>query len=180
MPGNRAVMYEGPGRVEVHDIDYPTYELKDGPGVNKANIGRKARHGAILKTVATNICGSDQHMVRGRTTAPAGLVLGHGLNGGVPGQRLLPSGGVEGKAGVVLELGTRIDADEELFVVGHLPRSGQVHHRRRGRPLGARWNGERRGGKDGQEQVTSYRSHHGLLSSDGTAWDATSSRRARA
>jgi glutathione-independent formaldehyde dehydrogenase len=83
MPGNRAVMYEGPGRVEVHDIDYPTYELKDGPGVNKANIGRKARHGAILKAVATNICGSDQHMVRGRTTAPAGLVLGHEITGEV-------------------------------------------------------------------------------------------------
>jgi glutathione-independent formaldehyde dehydrogenase len=77
------VVYEGPGRVEVHDIDYPTYELKDGPGVNKANIGRKARHGAILKTVATNICGSDQHMVRGRTTAPEGLVLGHEITGEV-------------------------------------------------------------------------------------------------
>src|SRR5690242_1297635 len=83
MPGNRAVMYEGPGRVEVHTIDYPTYELKDGPGVNKANIGRKVRHGAILKTVATNICGSDQHMVRGRTTAPQGLVLGHEITGEV-------------------------------------------------------------------------------------------------
>jgi glutathione-independent formaldehyde dehydrogenase len=83
MPGNRAVVYEGTGRVEVHDIDYPTYELKDGPGVNKANIGRKVRHGAILKTVATNICGSDQHMVRGRTTAPQGLVLGHEITGEV-------------------------------------------------------------------------------------------------
>ena len=83
MPGNRAVVYEGPGRVEVHDIDYPTYELKDGPGVYKANIGRKVRHGAILKTVATNICGSDQHMVRGRTTAPEGLVLGHEITGEV-------------------------------------------------------------------------------------------------
>ncbi|WP_030434955.1 formaldehyde dehydrogenase, glutathione-independent [Actinoplanes subtropicus] len=83
MPGNRAVVYEGPGRVEVHDIDYPTYELKDGPGVNKANIGRKVRHGAILKAVATNICGSDQHMVRGRTTAPEGLVLGHEITGEV-------------------------------------------------------------------------------------------------
>jgi glutathione-independent formaldehyde dehydrogenase len=83
MPGNRAVVYEGTGQVEVHDIDYPTYELKDGPGVNKANIGRKVRHGAILKTVATNICGSDQHMVRGRTTAPEGLVLGHEITGEV-------------------------------------------------------------------------------------------------
>jgi len=73
----------GPGRVEVDTIDYPTYELKDGPGVNKANVGRKVPHGAILKTVATNICGSDQHMVRGRTTAPEGLVLGHEITGEV-------------------------------------------------------------------------------------------------
>jgi len=83
MPGNRAVVYEGAGRVEIHDTAYPTYELKDGPGVNKANVGRKVRHGAILKTIATNICGSDQHMVRGRTTAPQGLVLGHEITGEV-------------------------------------------------------------------------------------------------
>jgi glutathione-independent formaldehyde dehydrogenase len=37
----------------------------------------------ILKVVATNICGSDQHMVRGRTTAPKGLVLGHEITGEV-------------------------------------------------------------------------------------------------
>src|ERR1700754_1780499 len=83
MPGNRAVVYEGAGRVEIHDTEYPTYELKDGPGVNKANVGRKVRHGAILKTLATNICGSDQHMVRCRTTAPQGLVLGHEITGEV-------------------------------------------------------------------------------------------------
>ena len=83
MPGNRAVVYEGTGRVEIHDTDYPTYEMKDGPGVHKANVGRKVPHGAILKTVATNICGSDQHMVRGRTTAPEGLVLGHEITGEV-------------------------------------------------------------------------------------------------
>ena len=41
MPGNRAVVYQGPGQVQVHDIDYPTYEMKDGPGVNKANVGRQ-------------------------------------------------------------------------------------------------------------------------------------------
>jgi glutathione-independent formaldehyde dehydrogenase len=81
--GNRAVAYKGPGQVEVIDIDYPTFELKDGPGVNPANVGRKVPHGAILKTVATNICGSDQHMVRGRTTAPANLVLGHEITGEV-------------------------------------------------------------------------------------------------
>ncbi|MBF0815984.1 formaldehyde dehydrogenase, glutathione-independent [Microbacterium paludicola] len=83
MPGNRAVVYKGPGEVEVVDTAYPEFELKDGPGVNPANVGRKVPHGAILRTVSTNICGSDQHMVRGRTTAPAGLVLGHEITGEV-------------------------------------------------------------------------------------------------
>ncbi|GAA4950842.1 formaldehyde dehydrogenase, glutathione-independent [Actinoplanes utahensis] len=81
--GNRAVVYQGPGRVEVRDIDYPGYEMRDGPGVNKMNVGRRTPHGAILKTVVSNICGSDQHMVRGRTTAPEGLVLGHEITGEV-------------------------------------------------------------------------------------------------
>ena len=83
MSGNKAVAYKGTGKVEVIDIDYPTFELKDGPGVNPANVGRKVPHGVILKTVATNICGSDQHMVRGRTTAPVNLVLGHEITGEV-------------------------------------------------------------------------------------------------
>lgn len=83
MEGNKAVAYKGPGKVEVIDIDYPTFELKDGPGVNPANVGRQVPHGAIIKTVATNICGSDQHMVRGRTTAPPDLVLGHEITGEV-------------------------------------------------------------------------------------------------
>ncbi|MCC2661393.1 MAG: formaldehyde dehydrogenase, glutathione-independent [Arthrobacter sp.] len=83
MEGNKAVAYKAPGKVEVIDIDYPTFELKDGPGVNPANVGRKVPHGAILRTVATNICGSDQHMVRGRTTAPPDLVLGHEITGEV-------------------------------------------------------------------------------------------------
>ena len=83
MPGNRAVAYLEPGHVEVQTIPYPKLELQDGPGVNPANIGRKTPHGVILKVVATNICGSDQHMVRGRTTAPKGLVLGHELTGEV-------------------------------------------------------------------------------------------------
>jgi glutathione-independent formaldehyde dehydrogenase len=83
MTGNRAVAYKSPGHVEVIDIDYPSFELKDGPGVNPANIGRKVPHGVILRTVATNICGSDQHMVRGRTTAPMDLVLGHEITGEV-------------------------------------------------------------------------------------------------
>ncbi|GAA1345961.1 formaldehyde dehydrogenase, glutathione-independent [Arthrobacter roseus] len=83
MSGNRAVAYKGTGKVEVIDIDYPTFELKDGPGVHPDNVGRQVNHGVILKTVATNICGSDQHMVRGRTNAPKNLILGHEITGEV-------------------------------------------------------------------------------------------------
>ncbi|TCK33611.1 glutathione-independent formaldehyde dehydrogenase [Paraburkholderia sp. BL8N3] len=74
MAGNRGVVYVEPGKVEVRSIAAP--ELVDP-------FGRKANHGVILRVVATNICGSDQHMVRGRTTAPAGLVLGHEITGEV-------------------------------------------------------------------------------------------------
>ena len=83
MTANRAVAYKSPGEVQVIDTDYPTFELKDGPGVNPANVGRKVPHGVILRTITTNICGSDQHMVRGRTTAPKDLVLGHEITGEV-------------------------------------------------------------------------------------------------
>ncbi|MBT5877262.1 MAG: formaldehyde dehydrogenase, glutathione-independent [Candidatus Latescibacteria bacterium] len=71
MASNRGVAYIGPGKVEIHSIDYPELALGS----------RKCQHGVILKIVATNICGSDQHMVRGRTTAPAGLILGHEITG---------------------------------------------------------------------------------------------------
>ncbi len=74
MASNRGVVYLGPGKVEVQSIDFP--ELKNPKG-------RTITHGVILKVVSTNICGSDQHMVRGRTTAPAGLVLGHEITGEV-------------------------------------------------------------------------------------------------
>ena len=73
MASNRGVVYMGPGNVEVQSIDFPKLELGD----------RKCDHGVILKVVSTNICGSDQHMVRGRTTAPLGLVLGHEITGEV-------------------------------------------------------------------------------------------------
>src|SRR5271166_6072746 len=73
MAGNRGVAYMGPGKVEVQTIDYPKLALGS----------RKCEHGVILKIVTTNICGSDQHMVRGRTTAPQGLVLGHEITGEV-------------------------------------------------------------------------------------------------
>jgi glutathione-independent formaldehyde dehydrogenase len=83
MADNRGVAYMGTGKVEVQNIDFPTFEIKDGPGVHPDNVGRKLPHAAILKIVSTNICGSDQHMVRGRTTAPEGLILGHEITGEV-------------------------------------------------------------------------------------------------
>ncbi|WP_174613909.1 formaldehyde dehydrogenase, glutathione-independent [Virgibacillus ihumii] len=83
MADNRGVVYTGEGNVEVQDIAYPDLVLHDGPGVPKSNVGRKCEHGVILKNIVTNICGSDQHMVRGRTTAPSGLVLGHEITGEV-------------------------------------------------------------------------------------------------
>ncbi len=83
MAGNRGVAYIEPGKVEIQEIPYPKLELQDGPGVNPANIGRKCNHGVILKVVTSNICGSDQHMVRGRTTAPENLILGHEILGEV-------------------------------------------------------------------------------------------------
>lgn len=83
MAGNRGVVYMGKKGVEIQDINYPDLVLKDGPGVPASNVGRKCEHGVILKVVTTNICGSDQHMVRGRTTAPEGLVLGHEITGEV-------------------------------------------------------------------------------------------------
>lgn len=83
MDSNRAVVYLEPGKVEVAPVDFPSLAIADGPGVDPANVGRQCQHGVILKVLATNICGSDQHMVRGRTTAPAGLVLGHEITGEV-------------------------------------------------------------------------------------------------
>ena len=75
MAGNRGVVYVKPGLVEVQSIAYPKLELLDQK--------RKCEHGVILKVICTNICGSDQHMVRGRTTAQEGLVLGHEITGEV-------------------------------------------------------------------------------------------------
>ena len=74
MSSNRGVVYLHQGKVEVQPIDFPKL-------LNPK--GRTANHGVILKVLTTNICGSDQHMVRGRTTAPAGLVLGHEITGEV-------------------------------------------------------------------------------------------------
>ena len=72
MSKNRGVVYLRPGTVEVRDIEDPVLAAPDG---------RKLEHAVILKVISTNICGSDQHMVRGRTTAMPGLVLGHEITG---------------------------------------------------------------------------------------------------
>jgi glutathione-independent formaldehyde dehydrogenase len=72
MAENHGVVFLGPHKVEVQSIDFPKMQNPQGKKIN---------HGVILKVVSTNICGSDQHMVRGRTTAPKGLVLGHEITG---------------------------------------------------------------------------------------------------
>src|SRR5258708_4248512 len=72
MAENTGVVFLGQNKVEVQSIDFPKLQ-------NPA--GKKINHAVILKVVSTNICGSDQHMVRGRTTAPTGMVLGHEITG---------------------------------------------------------------------------------------------------
>jgi glutathione-independent formaldehyde dehydrogenase len=80
MADNRVVVYAGPGQVAIENIEYPKLEIPkevaQGLGIKQA-----APHAVILKLVTTNICGSDQHMVRGRTTAPVGQSLGHEITG---------------------------------------------------------------------------------------------------
>jgi len=140
--GNKAVVYQGPGKVSIESIPYPTLELQDGPGVNPLNIGRKVPHGAILKVVSTNICGSDQHMVRGRTTAPTGLALGHEITGEVvetgPGVEFIKVGDVcsvpfniacgrcrnckEGKTGICLN----VNPDRPGSAYGYVDMGGWV------------------------------------------------------
>src|SRR3984893_13127048 len=89
MAENTGVVFLGQNKVEVQSIDFPKMQ-------NPA--GKKINHAVILKVVSTNICGSDQHMVRGRTTAPTGMVLGHEITG------------------EIIEAG----ADFEYLKVGHL------------------------------------------------------------
>jgi glutathione-independent formaldehyde dehydrogenase len=75
MDKNRCVVYVEPGKVAVQEIPFPELALPEQH--------RKCEHGVIIRVVATNICGSDQHMVRGRTTAPKGQTLGHEITGEV-------------------------------------------------------------------------------------------------
>ncbi|MGB3827600.1 MAG: formaldehyde dehydrogenase, glutathione-independent [Ornithinimicrobium sp.] len=142
MSSNSGVAYMGPGKTEVQDIAYPTFELQDGPGVNPDNVGRNLPHAAILKVVTTNICGSDQHMVRGRTTAPEGLILGHEITGQVvevgPGVEFIKEGDIcsvpfniacgrcrnckEGKTGICLN----VNPDRPGSAYGYVDMGGWV------------------------------------------------------
>ena len=82
MADNRVVVYRGPGEVAVEDIDYPKLEVPEDVA-SVMGMTKKAPHGVILKTISTNMCGSDLHMVRGRTTALPGQTLGHEFTGQV-------------------------------------------------------------------------------------------------
>jgi glutathione-independent formaldehyde dehydrogenase len=79
---NKVVVYKGPGEVAVEEIDYPKLEVPEEVA-SAMGMSKEAPHAAILRIVSTNICGSDQHMVRGRTTAPPGQTLGHEITGEV-------------------------------------------------------------------------------------------------
>ena len=71
MPENRAVIYRGPGQMVVESIDYPKMRVK----------GKSVNHGVIIQILATNICGSDLHMYRGRTDMQPGTAMGHEITG---------------------------------------------------------------------------------------------------
>ncbi len=75
MASNRAVVYLSPKKLEVQDVDYP--KMVD------ASNGKEIEHGVVLRVVATNICGSDQHIYRGRFPMPSGEQLGHEVTGEV-------------------------------------------------------------------------------------------------
>jgi glutathione-independent formaldehyde dehydrogenase len=57
-----AIVYTGPGTVEVQDIPRPQIEHSTD---------------VILKLTSSAICGSDLHMYEGHSDAPTGLVFGH-------------------------------------------------------------------------------------------------------
>jgi len=71
---NLAVVYTAPMTVVVKDIGYP--KMVDPSG-------KPAPHGVIVKSILTNICGSDLHMYRGRTDYPPGKAFGHEITGEV-------------------------------------------------------------------------------------------------
>lgn len=74
MASNRGVVYKGAWNLEVNEIAYPKFQNPKGKDIH---------HAVIIKVVSTNICGSDQHIFRGRFSVPVGHVLGHEITGEV-------------------------------------------------------------------------------------------------
>ena len=58
----RAVVYKGPGKVAVEEVDDPKISSPTG---------------AIVRITSSAICGSDLHMYDGHTTADPGVIFGH-------------------------------------------------------------------------------------------------------
>jgi glutathione-independent formaldehyde dehydrogenase len=58
----RAVVYNGPNKIVVEEVDDPKIE---------------DLRGALVKLTPITICGSDLHMYEGRTVSQPGTVLGH-------------------------------------------------------------------------------------------------------
>ena len=73
MPSNRALVYAGPGVVELCDLPYPELRAKR----------RLCDHGVIVKVLLSGIGGEDLHILRGKTAAKPGLVLGREITGEV-------------------------------------------------------------------------------------------------
>ncbi|MGV9253519.1 glutathione-independent formaldehyde dehydrogenase [Streptomyces sp. NPDC003697] len=71
---NRAVVFNAPKDMRVESRDFPKLKMPNG---------KDAPHGAILRLVATNICGSDLHIYRGSFPVPQGMVMGHENTGEV-------------------------------------------------------------------------------------------------
>jgi glutathione-independent formaldehyde dehydrogenase len=69
------VIYLGGQEVALKDIGYPKMEFPWSK--------EPCPSGVVLKVLLSCICGSDLHMVRGRTSGAEGLVLGHEITGEV-------------------------------------------------------------------------------------------------
>ncbi|MBD3847291.1 glutathione-independent formaldehyde dehydrogenase [Bradyrhizobium sp. U87765 SZCCT0131] len=72
--GNRIVTFEKPMEMKVNTFKFPELITPQG---------KRAPHGAILKIVTTNICGSDLHIYRGSFEVPKGMTMGHEMTGEV-------------------------------------------------------------------------------------------------
>jgi len=73
MVENLAVIYKGPHQMVVEDIGYPKMTVHEKP----------ISHGVIIETLATNICGSDMHVYRGRIDMKPNTPMGHEITGRV-------------------------------------------------------------------------------------------------